>query len=133
MKDLYQYWGGDVASSATGDLLAVDGTVAGQQRLLRRLLTNPAEYDAAGNQTQPPDYIFHPDYGAGLPRWVGKNVDIPKIRALIRGQIFLETAVARSPAPQIDVVEISSGVSVSIRYADAQSRQPVFLSFNVNR
>ena len=83
--------GGDVASSVTGDLLPVDGTIKGQQRILRRLLTNPG------------DYIWHPTYGAGLGAKVGDNTDIPAITALIRAQIRLESVVSQNPPPTVRV------------------------------
>jgi hypothetical protein len=133
MSDLNHYFGSDLALSATGDLLKVDGTTQGQQRVLRRLLTNPALLDANGNVTVQGDYIFHPSYGAGLPRMVGDTVNIPKIMGVIRGQILLEAAVARNPEPIIKVTEIQGGVSVYIHYNDAQTGKPVALSFDVNR
>lgn len=133
MSDLNHYFGGDVSQSATGDLLKVDGTTQGVQRVLRRLLTNPALLDASGNVIAAGDYIFHPDYGAGLPRMVGDTVDVAKIKGAIKGQILLEQAVARNPAPTIDVMEITGGVSVSIRYNDAQTGAPAALDFDVNR
>lgn len=133
MSDLYQYWGDDLSVSSSGDLLPVNGTVLGQQRILRRLLTNPGVIGRNGAPSSPADYIFHTDYGAGLPRRVGDTVDVAKIRALIRGQILLEPAVAKFPTPEIDVTEISGGISVSIRYNDAQTKKPAFLSFDVNQ
>lgn len=133
MSDLNHYFGGDVSQSATGDLLKIDGTTQGVQRVLRRLLTNPALRDSSGNVVAAGDYIFHPDYGAGLPRMVGDTIDIAKIKGAIKGQILLESAVARNPAPAIDVVAITGGVSVSIRYNDAQTGAPAALDFDVNR
>ena len=133
MSDLYHQFGSDLVQSSTGDLLKIDGSTQGTQRLLRRLLTNPALRDANGNVTVAGDYIFHPDYGAGLPRMVGDTVNIPKIKGLIRGQVLLEDAVARIPEPVIGVTAITNGVSVSIRYTDAPSGKPVALSFNVNK
>lgn len=133
MSDLYHYWSGDLSASASGDLLGVDGTELGQQRVLRRLLTNPLGSGQNGAPDLPGDYLFHLDYGAGLPRQVGEVVDVSKIRARIRGQILRESAVARSPAPQIDVVPITGGVSISIRYNDAKTKKPVYLAFDVNK
>lgn len=125
MNDISQYVGGDLSPSGTGDLQAANGTLRGQQRVLRRLLTNPG------------DYIFHPEFGAGLPQYVGQPADIAKIRALIRGQILLEDAVAKTPAPVINVTPIrggvSGGIAVSIKYHDAASGQPVTLNFNVSK
>lgn len=121
LNDLNHYWGGDIAPASIGDLGVANGTLRGQQRVLRRLLTNPG------------DYVFHPEYGAGLPAKVGDTIDIPGITALIRGQILLEDAVAKTPAPQINVVEIPSGVSVTVNYTDAATGNPAVLSFSVNR
>ncbi|AYM76893.1 phage tail protein [Janthinobacterium agaricidamnosum] len=133
MSDLNHYFGGDLSQSSTGDLLKIDGTGEGVQRVLRRLLTNPALIDADGTTLIPGDYIFHPDYGAGLPRMIGDAVDIPKIKGLIQGQMFLEACVARSPAPVITVTEILGGVSVDIRYNDAQTGTPAALAFDVTK
>ena len=119
--ELSQYFSNDIATSNTGDLLLSDGSIRGQQRILRRLLTNPG------------DYIFHPTYGAGLPAMVGNTLNVGAIRALIRGQILLEDAVAKTPAPVILVNPIANGVSVSIKYNDAVTGAPFTLSFNVNR
>lgn len=125
LNDISQYVGGDLSPSGTGDLQAANGTLRSQQRVLRRLLTNPG------------DYLFHQDYGAGLPQYVGKPADIPKIRALIRGQILLEDSVAKSPAPVITVAPIrvsgGGGFAVSIKYHDAATGQPVNLNFNVSK
>ncbi|CAI2428029.1 Uncharacterised protein [Serratia proteamaculans] len=127
LLDLDHYIGGDIGVSSDGDLQGVSDTLRGQQRVLRRLLTNPRTPGDAG------DYIFHGDYGAGLPKRVGELANIPEITALIRGQIALEAAVAKSPAPVITVRAITNGIAVSIRYTDAQTLEPVFLSFDVSR
>jgi hypothetical protein len=125
LADLYNYIGGDLATSGTGDLQTVTDTLRGQQRVLRRLLTNPG------------DYIFHPTYGAGLPSYVGRVANIAEITALVRGQMLLEDAVAKSPAPSIAVAPIPSpaggGFSVTIQYTDAPTGQPVTLSFDVSK
>ena len=121
LNDLYHYFGDDLSPAATGDLQPVATTVRGQQRILRRLMTNPG------------DYIWHPEYGAGLPRYVGSVINIRQMKALIRGQILMEEAVAKSPEPQIDVVPIPNGMTVSIGYMDAATRSPQLLSFNVTR
>lgn len=125
LNDLSQYVGGDLSPSGTGDLQAANGTLRGQQRVLRRLLTNPG------------DYIFNPEYGAGLPQYVGQTADIAKIRALVRGQVLLEDSVAKLPAPVINVSPINGGVgggiAVSIKYHDASTGQPVTLNFNVSK
>ena len=54
--------------SASGDLLTTDDPT---NRILRRLLTNPG------------DYLWHPDYGAGLPSRIGTVVNEAELTALI--------------------------------------------------
>jgi phage baseplate assembly protein W len=123
INDIYHYWSSDLSASAGGDLLTVDGTERGQQRVLRRLLTNPG------------DYVFHPDYGAGLPAFVGQSIDPAKIAAVIRSNILLEDAVATLPPPVITVSALSSdpgAFAVTIAYNDAANGKPVVLSFNVS-
>ncbi len=108
----------------------VAGTVRGQQRVLRRLLTNPA------TATTPGDYIFEPDYGAGLPSFLGQPLDAQKITAAIRSQMMLEDSVAATPAPVITITQLSANntaFGVGIAYNDADTRKPVTLSFTVGQ
>lgn len=123
MPDLSHQWGSDLSIGSTGDLATVTGPSLGQQRLLRRLLTNPGEY------------IWQPGYGAGLARFIGQPTNPLQIQALIRSQIFRESAVARTPEPIIDVSvspgEAEGTVYVYIRYQDAPSGQTQVLSFPV--
>lgn len=130
--DIFHQWGDDIGVGSGGDLMVVDGAVRNQQRILRRLLTNPQAINADGTIT-PGDYAQHPDYGAGLPQWVGALFDAAKIRALIRGQMLLESCVARTPEPKIDVQQIPEGISCTIQYTDATTGTSQTLSFNVNQ
>lgn len=121
MSDLSHYIGGDLALSATGDLALSSGTLEGQQRILRRLLTN------AG------DYLWQLDYGAGVSQEIGKTLDAGRLRALIREQLFNEAIVSHQPDPVILISPIDHGISVRIQYVDAEVQQPVNLAFNINR
>jgi phage baseplate assembly protein W len=124
LNDISHWWGNDVSSNATGDLQTANLTNRGQQRVLRRLLTNPG------------DYIFQPTYGAGLAQWVGQLMDIAKVTSLIKSQIALEDSVAKTPAPQITIQQNPadlSGFAVVIAYNDATNNTPTVLSFNVSK
>jgi hypothetical protein len=121
LNDLNHWVGNDVGTSATGDLGTANADTRTQQRIVRRLVTNPG------------DYIFHPDYGAGLPQKIGQTLDIGAIRGLIRSQVLMEEGVAKSPESVIAVTAITNGVSVRIQYASAITRNPVSLQFNVNK
>ncbi len=120
MSDLEHQFGSDLSVGPTGDVASVSGSALGQQRVLRRLLTN------AG------DYIWQLGYGAGLAQFVGQPADAMRIRAVIRSQIFKETAVARMPEPTIDVVSDGGGtVVVQVSYADAGTNQTQLLGFTL--
>jgi len=120
MQDASLVWSLDLATGNTGDLALASGTALGQQRVLRRLLTNPG------------DYVWHPDYGAGLARFIGSPADVAAIRAVVRSQIFMEPAVARLPEPVIDVQSTGNGsVYVQVRYVDAAIGSTQVLSFSV--
>lgn len=122
--DIYHQWGADLITGPTGDLALATDAQRGQQRVLRRLLTSPG------------DYLWHPEYGAGLARFIGRPGNAGQVRAVIRGQIFKEAAVARTPEPVIDVEFSPAGavgtVFVQIRYVDAPSGLTQFLSFSVS-
>ena len=96
------------------------GSEAGQQRVLRRLLTNPG------------DYIWQPDYGAGLGGYVGGPVSPATIAATIRSQMYKEASVSHDPEPVIDVKDGPGGaVYVHIRYADAETSTGQVLTFSL--
>jgi phage baseplate assembly protein W len=120
MQDASLLWDDDLLASSTGDIALASGTVLGQQRVLRRLLTNPG------------DYIWELQYGAGLAQFVGTPVDVLAVRAAIRSQIFKEAAVSRVPEPLIDVQSAPDGsVIVQIRYVDSSAGTTQLLSFQV--
>jgi phage baseplate assembly protein W len=121
MPDVSQLWGDDLSLNPTGDLGLASGSALGQQRVLRRLLTNQGEY------------IWQPTYGAGLAQFIGGPINALQIRAVIRSQIFKESSVARNPEPVIDVVSSGDGtVYVHVRYVDSASGQTQTLSFSVS-
>lgn len=124
LADLYHYFGNDLSVSSTGDLLVATGTARGQQRVIRRLLTSPG------------GYIWEPTYGAGLPQYVGRPLDIAKVSALIIAQMLLEDSVARSPIPVVKVLQSNADltlINVQVNYNDQPTNQPVVLSFTVGK
>src|SRR5271167_3918918 len=99
--DASNNFGQDLELSARNDLLNVSGVERSNQRILRRLLTNNG------------DYIWHTEYGAGLPSFVGKgltNEVYAQIQSLIISQIYFEDTVAKTPVPQITIVTIQGGL-----------------------
>lgn len=126
MTDIAHFYGSDLSISPSGDLQTCDGLLESEQRVLRRLLTNP-------QTATPPDYIWHPEYGAGVPSYIGSLIDAQKLQALIAGQMQMETTVAQIPPPVVTVASIlGGGLSANIQYTDQASGQPVPLSFSVS-
>lgn len=121
--DISQFFGGDLIASSNGDLQTVDGVDWSQQRILRRLLTNPG------------DYIWRPTYGAGLQRYIGQALSLAKyqeIEGLIRSQIFLETSVSKTPAPVINLSATQTELFCSIQYTEANTKTLQVLTFSAS-
>lgn len=121
MYDIYHFTGGGLEGSATGDLRTASGSERVKQRILRRLLTNPG------------DYVFHPEYGAGLGKKIGETVRPGEWKALISGQMLREETVASHPSPEVKLTLIQGGVSVSVAYTDAMTGSRETLCFDVMR
>jgi hypothetical protein len=118
--DISHNFGGDLSIGPTGDIALADGAVLGQQRVLRRLLTNTG------------DYIWNIGYGAGLAQFVGQPANALQIQAVMRSQMFEESSVATTPAPAINVSADAAGsVSAQVIYTDAPSQQAQVLSFSL--
>jgi hypothetical protein len=132
LSDLYQIWSTDLQQSNSGDIMPVTGTDRGKQRILRRLLTNPADPKVPND---PGEYIFDPTYGAGLRKYIGKNQDkgtLDRLQGIVQGQILQEAVVASTPAPVISIQQLPDfSLWVWIQYTDAATGVPVVLSFNV--
>jgi hypothetical protein len=123
MPDLSAGWNSDLQLGVTGDLVTVDGSALGTQRVIRRLLTAPTAL------------LFHPDYGAGLPQKVGDAVPLRSLTGLVRAQMFKEAAVAQNPAPQVSLggpLVAAGTVAIAIRYHDRNSGAPQLLDFDLS-
>jgi len=119
VADIGHWYGSDLIVSNTGDLMRVERAVRSRQRVLRRLMT------ADG------DYLAHPAYGAGLPSEVGKNLEAPRVRGLIAGEMLKERSVRETPPPRIQVTPIANGVRANIEYETAPGVRAV-LAFDVS-
>jgi hypothetical protein len=72
----------------TGSVTPSSATVEGEQRVLRRLLTNPGSY------------IWHLEYGAGLPQHVGQ----PEVLSAINSLMSLAEETASLPATDLQAI-----------------------------
>lgn len=128
MADLDHFWGNDLSLSPTGDLASVEGPARGEQRIIRRLCTNGSD---ALNQPVG-EYVFHPDYGAGLPREVGQPGNLGRVEGIARQQMLKEAAVVQSPPPAVSAAEDTLGtLTMDIAYTDSETREPRELSFDI--
>lgn len=112
MADVSLEWNADFMVDATGDLLVIDGDDEVRQRLERRLFT-PEQ-----------GYIWHKEYGAGLPQKVGSVLSAADIRSIVASQVGLEASVAPNPPAQVTVAtdpNNSGAVRIGIQYFDAVS------------
>lgn len=120
--ELNQQYGFDLVITPNSQLGVVDGTQETYQRILRRLMTNPGQY------------LFAPDYGAGLGIYVGANLNSAlehQIKGVITTQMFKEDTVAQSPRPVISLSQNGTQLTVSITYAIKPSGLVYTLSFTV--
>lgn len=120
MADVSLEWHGDFEPDANGDLLVADGDVAVRQRLERRLFT-------AVN-----GYVWHQDYGAGLPQKIGSVLSESEIRAAVSAQIALEASVAPYPPAQLTIAAAPNNpgmIAIGIKYWSAKTGASV--SFTV--
>jgi hypothetical protein len=119
MPDVAHVFGQDLQASANGDLATSDSVELSQEMVLRRLLTNPG------------DYIWHPEYGTGVPKMVGSPIDVATVIRIIQSQMALEASVVQSPPPVIQVSSIPNGMFVQINYTESDSQMPAYLGFPV--
>ena len=120
MADLYLDWNSDFQASATGDLQLANSDTQSKQRILRRLLTAVQ------------GYIFHLDYGAGLPQRIGYPARAKVIEGIVKSQIALEASLDPSFPPQVSVTASNQtpGVfTVFIRYL-ARTGKQISLTFD---
>lgn len=133
MADINHTWGDDILLSASGDLASVDGLELATQRIIRRLMTRGFQSAGINIPGESGEYIWHPEYGGGVPQRIGGAINVPLITSVVSSQIAQEASVAKSPPPQIAVTPYLNGVAVTIVYTDNGTGNQTKLSFNVNQ
>jgi hypothetical protein len=121
MADLNLDWGSDLSFTAGGDLALADNELLTRQRIQRRLFTAVR------------GYLWHLEYGAGLPQKIGHVGTTTIIQSLIRANIAIEASVAPYPLPQVTVTQDTSNPGlwvILIVYFDATLGEQVTLSFD---
>jgi hypothetical protein len=90
----------------------VSGDFEVRQRLERRLLTRVN------------GYVWHKEYGAGLPQKIGTVLSIEDIEAVCAAQLALEASVAPTPPTKLTVAASPndpSNIGIGVVYWDAQT------------
>lgn len=120
MADLACPWKGDFDLTPDGDLATVDGNDMVEQAVVRRLMTATK------------GYVWHPEYGAGLPERIGRVAVARNIRSVVLSQIGLEATVSRVPLPTVTVTASAAGLfAIAITYTSAVTGKPVEISLEV--
>jgi len=111
MTDLSHVFGNDFVFFEGAGVGVAQGVEETRQRVLRRLCTNPG------------DYVWQPDYGAGLPGMIGDPVQALRIHGVVAAQLALEPGVDQRQPVQVAVTPREGGfVSCSITYVDVVSQ-----------
>jgi hypothetical protein len=126
MPDFDVEWQGDFRLTPTGDLATIDGVDLDNQHIERRLLTSVQ------------GYVWHSEFGAGLPQRIGRTALDRGIKAIVRAQLALEATVARVPPPQVlvDFLADQDGrCSIAITYTNAitNTTEQIALEVPTNR
>lgn len=121
MPDLSLFWNDDLSVAVGGDLALVDQVPLSNQHIIRRLLTAARSY------------IWHLDYGAGLPQRIGRPARALEIQSLVTAHINLEPSVARLPVPKVSVnpsATLRGAFIVTINYVEAGTNAQRALTFD---
>jgi phage baseplate assembly protein W len=117
MPSEFHWFGLDIQFAASGDDASASGILEINQRIVRELMTAPGEY------------IWQPDYGAGLGRYIGQALSTEKyteLTALITSIVLKQPDVQKLPAPTISFQSDAAGLlSTQIIYVYAPTGQPV--------
>lgn len=122
MPDAYLEWGEDFRLTPAGDLALADGDDFARQRIERRLFTSVQ------------GYLWHLEYGAGLPQKVGSTYQPYQIEAIVRAQMLLEESVVANPPPKVKVTTDTNNPGlyvIRIDYTNAPTNRQVALTFSV--
>lgn len=106
---IYCDWAQDIPRDANGKIIKANAFDSVRQNITRELLTNPAEQLNNGQFT-PADYKWHPDFGLGLPRFLGQLYDDNVLRAMQQKclqSVKTNPNVANSPVPTVVFVPLS--------------------------
>ncbi|WP_025885229.1 hypothetical protein [Asaia prunellae] len=119
MTVLFHYFGEDLQLDQDGALRIVEGKLATQQNILRRLCTNPKAY------------LWHGDYGAGLPARIGTPIREAETRGLIVSQLSLEATINHDQPVTVTLTPLAvSTYRCTIAYTERGEEGRQIFTFN---
>lgn len=120
MPEISHSFGSDLDLDGVGGLAIADGAEESRQSIMRRLFTNPGAY------------LWHLDYGAGLPQSVGRNITAAEIQGVIAAQMIEESGVDQSQPVTTTVTGNAAGYyNCTISYTDADTGTQQALTFTI--
>ena len=114
---LWLDWGNDFQIAPNGGLVQANGWDEVRQLVVRAVLTNPRTLLPSG-EIVPPDYVYEPNFGAGLGLYVGQDMNQTQITALagsITTQVLALPQVDATKPPTISFTRLpNSGMLVQV-------------------
>lgn len=110
-------WRGDFQLLPNGSIGFVGGVHRLEQRVIRRVLTNPREILANGVLVTS-DYLFDQNYGTGATRIIGQPIDpdaIAKLTAKIRAGVIVDEGVDSSQSPEITLFYLNQTLWAKVK------------------
>jgi hypothetical protein len=135
MATAFLEWGGDFVVTPSGSIQIAQGWDQIRQRIIRRIVTNPAQQLPDGNFT-PPDYIFHPLYGLGLGSLVDQNFDdsfTKDLEGRITAGVLADSQVDQSFVPTFQYYRPNPGSLVVVVTVVASGVGPGLIQFAVEK
>lgn len=121
MSALSHVVGGDLVLASNATIATVSDAEETKQKILRRLCTNPG------------GYIWHTDYGAGLPAMVGMAMDAGTIQSVVQQQMTQESGVDQTQPVTVSVTSTPAGLfRCDISYTDSQTQTVQALTYQAS-
>lgn len=109
MPDLFLEWNSDLLLTPNGSVQFATGWDHIRQRIVRNMVTNPAQKLPDGSTT-PPDYIWNPGFGIGMGALVDQNPTQQFLRDLTRrvnAAVLADVAVDPGAVPSVTIKQLT--------------------------
>jgi hypothetical protein len=131
--DFWLDWNSDLLITPSGSIQTAVAWDWVRQRIVRRIITNPAQQLPDGVNT-PADYVFHPTFGIGGGSLVDQNTDveyIANLEQIISRGVLEDADVASTTPPTIQYVQPDNETFWAIVSVVLNSGEPGQLALQV--